>query len=75
MSTIYQVRTVVELTNQGWEALRFPDREHLILGSNTYMANKEHEVIVVDAKGDAYRVDMTLGTAKSNPPIYTSQGE
>lgn len=75
MSTIYQVRSVVELTNQGWEALRFPDREDITLGGYTYMANNKHEVIVVDAKGDAYRVDMSLEAAKNNPPIYKSQGE
>lgn len=74
MSSLYQVRSVVELTNQGWEALRFPDRdiENLIFGGNIYMANKNHDIIVVDSQGDAYTVDVRLETAKSNPPIYTS---
>lgn len=75
MSTFYQVRSVVELTNQGWEALRFPDRKDITLGANIYMANDKHEVIVVDGKGDAYRVDMSLETAKSHSPIYKSEAE
>lgn len=77
MSTLYQMRAVVELTNQGWEAVRFPDRdvEHAVLGGNTYMVNKQHTMIVVDAKGDAYEVDIGLETAKTKPPIYKSQDE
>lgn len=74
MSSLNQMRSVVELTNEGWEVVRFPDpKEALVLGQPTYMANADKQMIVVDATGNAYPIDITLSTAQLRTPVYTGE--
>ena len=74
MSSFKHVQTVMELTQQGWEALRFPqpaDTGEMIVGGVTYLANAQREMLVVDSTGNAYLVDISLLTAQRQPPVYT----
>lgn len=75
MSTLNQMRSVVDLTNQGWEVVRFPDRpdDNIMCGGPTYMANSANQMIVVVSSGHAYRVDITLETACKNGACFTPE--
>lgn len=75
MSTLQQGRTVIELCQKGWEAVRlFPDPPSVseaTIGGPIYLTNAQRKMIVVDSTGTAYSVDLSLETATKNTPVFS----
>ena len=60
MSTLVQVRTIVEWSEKGWTPVRFPNADNIetaTVGGPAFLANPSGKMVMVDNDGLVYHVD------------------
>ena len=62
MSTLIQIKTIVEWSEKGWTPVRFPNAESIetaTIGGPSFLANSSGKMVMVDNDGAVYHVDPT----------------
>ena len=79
MATMEQARAVIEWSERGWTAVRFPNTtmEEMRIGGPVFLTNNQQRLIMVDNDGQAYEVNAEVlrqGQALELPPARPKMG-
>lgn len=75
MATYNQTKTTLELMNQGWEGISYPNKMghdvDIHFGGPVFMCNADKDIVMVDHDGKIYQV--TASIVRQHAPVTVCQ--